>query len=196
VRTRERIEAGEAIDLAITERPILEALAKEGRIVGGTIVDIARSPLGVAVRAGAPKPDISTTEGFKNAFLRAASIAVPNPANGAQDGIYFVELVAKLGIAAELLPKIKLTQGGDNAAQLVASGGAEIGIAQRRNFHTLSSVTLLEPLPDLPGIKFPMAAGVPASARERDGAVAFAKFLSSAAAAPVIRTRGMEPYVQ
>jgi molybdate transport system substrate-binding protein len=194
VRTRERFEAGEAIDLAITERPILEALAKQGRI--GTIVDIARSPLGVAVRAGAPKPDIASTEGFKNAFLRAASIAVPNPANGAQDGIYFMELVAKLGIAAELSAKIKLTQGGDNAAQLVATGGAEIGIAQRRNFNTLSGVTLLEPLPDLPGIKFPMAAGVPASARERDGAVAFARFLSSAAAAPVIRTRGMEPYVQ
>jgi molybdate transport system substrate-binding protein len=196
VRVRERIEAGEAGDLAITERPILEALAKQGRIVGGTIVDIARSPLGVAVRAGAPKPDISTTEGFKNAFLKAASIAVPNPANGAQDGIYFVELVARLGIAAELLPKIKLTQGGDNAAQLVASGGVEIGIAQRRNFHTLSSVALLEPLPDIPGIKFAMAAGIPATARERDGAMAFAKFLSSAAVATVIRTRGMEPYVQ
>jgi molybdate transport system substrate-binding protein len=194
VRVRSRVEAGEAADLAITERPILEDLAKQGRIAGNTIMDIARSPLGVAVRAGAPKPDISTSDAFKRALLSAASIAVPNPANGAQDGIYFVDMVARMGIAAELLPKIKLTQGGDNAAQLVASGGAEIGIAQRRNFNALNGVALLEPLPDIPGIKFPMAAGITANAHERDGAMALAKFLSSAAVAPVITKRGMEPY--
>ena len=97
-----------------------------------------------------------------------------------------------MGNAAELLPKIKLTQGGDNAAQPVASGGAERG-AQRRNFNTLNTVALLEPLPDLAGIKFLMVAGIPATARERrrHGVSAV-----PAAVAPVIRTRGMEPYAQ
>jgi len=193
---RNRIKSGEAADLTINERPELEELLKEGRIAAGSIVDIARSPFGVAVRAGAPKPDISTVDTFKRAFLTAESIAVPNPAGGAQDGVYFMGLIERLGIADQLKPKIKLTQGGDNAAKSVASGEAQIGIAQRRNFFTLSTVQMLEPLPDIPGIKFLMAGGVPASAREPGAAKELARFLSSAAVAPVIVARGMEPYAQ
>jgi molybdate transport system substrate-binding protein len=196
VRMKSRVQDGEAADVAITERPILEDLLKQGRIADGTIVDIARSPLGVGVRAGAPKPDIATGDAFKRTLLAAASIAVPNPSNGAQDGMYFMDLIARMGIADQLKPKIKLTQGGDNAAQLVASGGAEIGIAQRRNFNQLAGVALLEPLPDVPGIRFLMAAGTVTGARERDGAAALAKFLSSAGVATVITTRGMEPYAR
>jgi len=196
VLMRNRIRSGEVADLTINERPELEELRKQGRIATDTIVDIARSPFGVAVRAGAPKPHISTVDGFKRAFLAADSIAVPNPANGAQDGVYFTGLIERLGIADQLKPKIKLTQGGDNAAQLVASGGAQIGIAQRRNFFTLSAVQMLEPLPDIPGIKFLMAGGVVANAREPGAAKELARFLSSAAVAPVIIAKGMEPYAQ
>ncbi len=195
-RMRDRVQAGEAADLTINERPVLEALLKQGRIAADPIVDIARSPLGVGVRAGAPKPDISTVEAFKRTLLAAESIAHPDPSGGAQDGVYFVGLIMRLGIAEELKPKIKITQGGDAAAQLVASGGAQIGIAQRRNFNTLKGVELLEPLPDIPGIKFLMAAGVLPAAHERDGAMALAKFLSSSAVAATIKARGMEPYAQ
>ncbi len=126
--------------------------------------------------------------------MAAESIAYPDPSGGAQDGTYFAGLVGRLGIADALKPKIKITQGGDAAAQLVAAGGAQIGIAQRRNFNTLPGVALLEPLPDLPGIKFLMVAGVVKGAHERDAALAFAKFLASPAAAPVIVAKGMEPY--
>jgi molybdate transport system substrate-binding protein len=188
------VQGGEVADLTINERPILEDLAKQGRIAPGGIVDVARSPFGVAVRAGAPKPDISTADALKRTLLAAESIAQPNPANGAQDGMYFDDLIAKLGIADHIKPKIKLTQGGDAAAQLVAAGGAQIGVAQRRNFFALNSVQLLEPLPDIPGIKFLMAAGLVANAREPAAAAAFAKFLSSAAVAPAIKAGGMEAY--
>jgi molybdate transport system substrate-binding protein len=193
-RMKSRVEADEPADLTINERFVLEDLLRQARIATGTIVDIARSPLGIGVRAGAPKPDVSSVEGLKRTLLAAESIAYPDPSGGAQDGTYFVYLMRRLGIADELKPKIKLTMGGDAAAQAVASGSAQIGVAQRRNFISLSGVQLLEPLPDLPGIKFLMVAGVLAGAREPAGAMALEKFLSSPSVAPVIRAKGMEPY--
>jgi molybdate transport system substrate-binding protein len=193
---RDRVKSGEAADLTINERPELEELLKEGRLAPNSIVDIARSPFGVAVRAGAPKPDISTVDAFKRAFLTAESIAVPNPAGGAQDGVYFMALIERLGIADQLKSKIKLTQGGDNAAKAVATGEAQIGIAQRRNFFKLNTVQNLEPLPDIPGIKFLMAGGVATSAREPNAGRELARYLSSAANAPVIVANGMEPYAK
>jgi molybdate transport system substrate-binding protein len=193
-KMKSRIEAKEAADLTINERYVLDDLLGQGRVEAGTRVDIARSPLGVGVRSGAPKPDISTAEAFKRALLAAESIAYPDPSGGAQDGTYFAGLIMRMGIADELKPKIKIMQGGDATAQLIAAGGAQIGVAQRRNFNTLKGVELLEPLPDIPGIKFFMVAGVVAGTHERDAAMAFAKFLSSPAVAPIIVAKGMEPY--
>lgn len=184
----------EQADLTINERYVLDDLLKEGRVQAGTLIDIARSPLGLGVRAGAPKPDISTPEAFKEALLKAESIAVPDPSGGAQDGVYFFDLIKRIGIADELKPKIKLTMGGDAAAAAVASGAAQLGVAQKRNFNTLAGVSLLEPLPDIPGIKFLMVAGVVTGAHEHDGALAFAKFLASPTVAPIIVAKGMEPY--
>jgi molybdate transport system substrate-binding protein len=184
----------EQADLTINERYVLDDLLKEGRVQAGTLIDIARSPLGLGVRAGAPKPDISTPEKFKEALLKAESIAVPDPSGGAQDGVYFFDLIKRIGIADELKPKIKLTMGGDAAAAAVASGAAQLGVAQKRNFNTLAGVTMLEPLPDIPGIKFLMVGGVVTGAHEHDGALAFAKFLGSTTVAPIIVAKGMEPY--
>jgi molybdate transport system substrate-binding protein len=194
-RMKSRVEADEPADLTINEKFVLEDLLRQARVETGTMVDIARSPLGIGVRAGAPKPDVSSVDGLKRTLLAAESIAYPDPSGGAQDGTYFVHLIRRLGIADQLKPKIELTKGGDAAGQAVASGSAQIGVAQRRNFISLNGVQLLEPLPDLPGIKFLMVAGVVAGAREPDGAMAFAKFLSSPSVAPVIRANGMEPYM-
>ena len=128
-KMKTRVESGEAADLTINERYVLDDLLKQGRVEAGTLIDLARSPFGVGVRSGAPKPDISSAEAFKRALLAADSIAVPDPSGGAQDGTYFFGLIMRMGIADELKPKIKLTQGGDAAAQLVAAGGAQIGVA-------------------------------------------------------------------
>jgi molybdate transport system substrate-binding protein len=194
-KMKTRVEA-EAADLTINERYVLDDLLKQGRVEAGTLIDIARSPIGVGVRSGAAKPDISTEEAFKRTLLAADSIAYPDPSGGAQDGTYFAGLIMRMGIADALKPKIKLTQGGDAAAQLVAAGGAQIGVAQRRNFNTLKGVELLEPLPDIPGMKFLMVAGVVAGSQQHDAAMAFAKFLASPAVAPTIVAKGMEPYVK
>jgi molybdate transport system substrate-binding protein len=193
-RMKSRIEADEAADLTINEKFVLEDLLHQARIANGTMVDIARSPLAIGVRAGADKPDVGTVDALRRTLLAAATIAHPDPSGGAQDGTYFVNLIRYLGIAEAIKPKIKLSMGGDAAAQAVASGGAQIGVAQRRNFIALSGVQMLEPLPDLPGIKFLMVAGVVAKAREPEGAMALAKFLSSPARSAVIRAKGMEPY--
>jgi molybdate transport system substrate-binding protein len=194
-KMKSRVEA-EPADLTVNERYVLDDLVKEGKVEATTLIDIARSPLGVGVKAGAPKPDISTPDAFKAALLAAESIAVPDPSGGAQDGNYFMSLIMRLGIADQIKPKIKITMGGDAAAALVASGGAQIGIAQKRNFNTLAGVQLLEPLPDIPGIKFLMVAGVVKGAHEHDGAFAFAKFLASSAVAPIIVAKGMEAYTK
>jgi molybdate transport system substrate-binding protein len=195
-KMKTRIEAGDAADLTINERYVLDDLLKQGRVQAGTLIDIARSPLGVGVRSGSAKPDISSAEAFKRALLAADSIAYPDPSGGAQDGTYFAGLIMRMGIADELKPKIKLTQGGDAAAQLVAAGGAQLGVAQKRNFNTLKGVELLEPLPDIAGIKFLMVAGVVKGSHEHDGAVALAKFLASPAVASTIVAKGMEPYAK
>jgi molybdate transport system substrate-binding protein len=192
-RMKARAESDEAADLTINERFVLEDLLRQARIANGTVVDIARSPLGIGIRAGAPKPDIGTASGLREALLAAQSIAQPDAAGGAQDGTYFIYLLRYLGIADAIKPKIRLTMGGDAAAQAVASGNAQMGVAQRRNFIALAGVQLLEPLPDLPGIKFLMVAGVLANAREPQGALEFAKFLASPAVAPIIKAKGMEP---
>src|ERR1700692_2658345 len=178
-KMKARIGSGEAADLTVNERYVLDDLLKQGRVEAGTLVDIARSPLGVGVRSGAPKPDISSAEAFKRALLAADSIAYPDPSGGAQDGTYFAGLIMRMGIADELKPKIKLTQGGDAAAQVVAAGGAQIGVAQKRNFNALKGVELLEPLPDIAGIKFLMVAGVVTGTKQHAAAGGLAKFLSS-----------------
>jgi molybdate transport system substrate-binding protein len=193
-RMKTRVESGEPVDLTINERYVLDDLAKQGRIVSGTVIDVARSPFAIGVRAGAPKPDVSSLDALKRTLLAAESIAQPDAAGGAQDGAYFVNLIGQLGIADAVKPKIKLTQGGDNAAKLVETGGAQMGVAQRRNFLPLSGVAMLEPLPDVPGMKFLMVAAVVTGARQPDAALALAKYLSSPARAAVITANGMEPY--
>ena len=195
-KIQSRVESGEAADLTINERYVLDDLLKQGKVEAGTLIDLARSPIGIGVRSGAPKPDISSADALKRTLLAADSIAYPDPSGGAQDGVYFSGLIMRMGIADALKPKIKLTQGGDAAAQAVATGAAQIGIAQKRNFNTLKGVELLEPLPDIPGIKFLMVSGVVTGAKQHDAALAYAKFLSSSAVAPVIVAKGMEPYAK
>ena len=140
-KMKSRVESGEAADLTINERYVLDDLLGQGRVEAGTLTDIARSPLGVGVRSGAPKPDIGTPEAFKRALLAADSIAYPDPSGGAQDGTYFAGLLMRMGIADEVKPKIKLTQGGDAAAQLIAAGGAQLGVAQENATSTHASRT-------------------------------------------------------
>lgn len=125
--TRKRILDGEAFDVPVVEAPDADAIAS-GNVVAGTETKFANVSIGIAVRKGAPKPDISSPEAVKRTLLAAQSISFPDPSGGAAAGVTVEEALKKLGIAEQLQPKIKPSQGGARAMAMVASGEAEIGM--------------------------------------------------------------------
>jgi len=141
------------------------------------------------VRAGTPKPDIGTTEGFKRALLEAKSVAYTT--QGAS-GQYFAGLLVKLGIADEVRAKAKIMPSGF-VGELVAKGKAELAVQQISELMTVSGIELAGPLPPELQTYTMFAAAVSASAKEPAAARAFVKFLSALDALPVIKAKGMEP---
>jgi molybdate transport system substrate-binding protein len=185
---KREIDAGETFDVAVSITPVIDELIKEGKIVAGTRADVAYAGAGLGVRAGAPKPDISSAEGFKRALLNAKSVA--HSAEGAS-GVYFKGLLERLGIAEEMKPKLK-PMTGDALRQAVPSGAAEIIIV------TISVIMegaaeLVGPVPSELQWYNRFAAGVSASAKQAEAAKALIQLLTSASAVPVIRAKGLEP---
>ena len=187
-----RIEAGEAFDLAVLTPKAVDDLAKEGKFVPGSRANLARVGVGVVVKDGTPKPDISSVAAFKQALLAAKSVAYIDPAAGGSSGIYVAGLLDKLGIAGEVKPKAKLIPGGA-VAEHVAKGEAELGIHQISEILPVKGVTLVGPLPAEIQNYTVYAVGVGAHAKESDAAKALLKTLTSPAAAEVLKSKGMEP---
>jgi molybdate transport system substrate-binding protein len=187
-----RIAGGEAFDLAVLTPKAVDDLAKEGKFAAGSRVNLARVGVGVVVKDGTPKPDISSVAAFKQALLAAKSVAYIDPAAGGSSGIYVAGLLDKLGIAAEVKPKAKLIPGGA-VAEHVARGEAELGIHQISEILPVKGITLVGPLPAEIQNYTVYAAGVGAHAKESDAAKALLKTLTSPAAAEVLKSKGMEP---
>ena len=186
-----RIEAGENFDLAILTPAAINTLADKGRLAAGSRKDLARVGIGVVVKEGAAKPDISTDEAFKKALLAAQSIAYIDPAAGGSSGIYVARMLEKLGIAGEMKGKSRLIPGGA-VAEHIAKGEAELGIHQISEILPVKGVTLVGPLPaDLQNYTV-YAAAVSATAKEPAGAKALVEMLSGPAAAGVLKAKGME----
>ena len=186
-----RIEAGENFDLAILTPAAINTLADKGRLAAGSRKDLARVGIGVVVKEGAAKPDISTDEAFKKALLAAQSIAYIDPAAGGSSGIYVARMLEKLGIAADMKGKSRLIPGGA-VAENIAKGEAELGIHQISEILPVKGVTLVGPLPtDLQNYTV-YAAAVSATAKEPAGAKALVEMLSGPAAADVLKAKGME----
>ena len=186
-----RIEAGENFDLAILTPAAINTLADKGRLAAGSRKDLARVGIGVVVKEGAAKPDISTDEAFKKALLAAQSIAYIDPAAGGSSGIYVARMLEKLGIAGEMKGKSRLIPGGA-VAEHIAKGEAELGIHQISEILPVRGVTLVGPLPaDLQNYTV-YAAAVSATAKESTGAKALVEMLSGPAAAGVLKAKGME----
>jgi molybdate transport system substrate-binding protein len=186
-----RIEGGEAFDVAVITPAAIKALTEKGKIAGGSETPLARVGVGVMVKAGAPKPDISSVEAFKRALLDAKSVAYIDPASGGSSGIYIAGLLDKLGIAAEIKPKAKLKQGG-YVADLVKSGEAEIGIHQISEIVPVKEVTLVGPLPADIQNYTTYAAGISANAKEPAAATALIAVFSGPVAAAVFKEKGMD----
>jgi molybdate transport system substrate-binding protein len=184
------IEKGAAFDLAILGAPAADDLIRQGKLVAATRTEIARSVAGVAVKKGAPKPDISTTEAFKRALIEAKSICYVE--QGAT-GIYLKGLFERLGIANELKAKTKLLPPSNPAAYAVANGEAEIGMTQISEILPYAGAELVGPLPAEIALHSVYPAAVGANAKEPEAAKALIKFLTTPAVVPMLKAKGLQP---
>ena len=143
---RKRVEGGEQADVLVAPDAAMDALVKSNHAVAATRADLARTAIGVAVRQGAPQPDISTVDAFKRALLEARSIVYNDPAIGATSGIHFASVLERLGIAEAVKPKTVLWKGG-YAAEALVNGQAELRVHQISEILPVKGVTLVGPLP-------------------------------------------------
>jgi molybdate transport system substrate-binding protein len=174
---RKKLEAGERADVVILSDTVIDQLAGQGLVRAGSRTDLARTGMGVCVRQGAPLPDISTAEAFKQSLLAAKSIVYVDPAQGATSGVHFAGVLQRLGIAEAVKSKTVLVPGGF-AADVVAKGEAEMCVHQISEIVPVAGATLVGPLPrDLQKVTT-YSAGLPASAEVPDVARAFIAFLT------------------
>ena len=184
-----RLERGEDIDVVILAGPALDDLIKKGKVRADSRVDLVKSYIALAVKAGAPHPDISSVEALKRTLLAAKSIAYSDSASG----VYLsTELFPKLGIAAQIKGKSKMIPA-DPVGGVVATGEFEIGFQQISELKPVKGIEIVAPLP--PGAQriTVFAAGVPATSKHPEAAKALIEWLASPAAYAAIRKSGLEP---
>ena len=189
---KRRIEAGEAFDVAILNPPVLDDLIRQGRIVPGTRAVLGRSGIGVGMRGGAPKPDISSVAAFKRTLLDAKSVAYPG--EGAS-GKYFVSLIERLGLASEMKSKMRPMPAEYNV-EAVARGEIELVVAVASRISGVPGVQLVGRIPQELQTWIGFNAGVATTAREPEAARAMLKFFTAPAAAAVLRAGEVEPFVE
>ena len=189
---KKRVEGGEAFDVAVITPGVVDDLIGKGKIAAGSRVNLASVGVGVVVKEGAPKPDVSTVEAFKRALLAAKSVAYIDPASGGSSGIYIDKLLERLGIANQVRPKAKLKKGG-HVADLIVSGEAELGLHQISEIVPVKGASLVGPLPKEIQNTTTYAAGLSASATDKGAAEALIKAFWGPAAAAVLKSKGMEP---
>jgi molybdate transport system substrate-binding protein len=186
-----RIEGGEAFDVVVLSAVLIDELATKEKVASASRVPVARSGLGVAVRAGAPKPDIGTADAFRATLLNAKSIVCSDPAGGAASGIHFQKVIERLGIAKEVMAKARLNSGSYNA-EIVARGEAEIAIQQISEIVPVKGADLVGPLPPEVQVTTVFVAAIGANSPEPAGAQELIAFLTSPDAKRVIAANGME----
>jgi molybdate transport system substrate-binding protein len=182
----------EKFDVAVLTPEAIDNLSKEGKVVAGSRADLAKTGVGVVVKAGTPLPDISTVEAFKRALLAAKSVAYIDPKAGGSSGIYVAKLLEQLDIAKEVNAKAVLVQGGEVATHVV-DGEAEIGIHQISEILAVKGAVLVGPLPAAIQNYTVYSAGVSAGASNPAAASGLVKFLSGPHAVSIIKSKGMEP---
>jgi molybdate transport system substrate-binding protein len=196
-RIADRIQKGESPDVAIVSRSQLQTLETYGKILQGSRVNIGSIGVGVAVRKGAPKPDISSVEAFKRALLSARSIGYNDPASGSPSGIYMASMLERLGIAQDLRAKIKLVRpAGDQFEknfEALAKGEIEMQIAPISEIVISPGVDLLGPLPGEIQNVTSLAAGIVTTTKVPEAARALINFISSPTAAVLLKANGFEP---
>jgi molybdate transport system substrate-binding protein len=169
----QRLDAGETADVVISGKPAIDALDKAGRLAPKSRADIATVRIGVAVRAGAPAPDISTPEAFRQALVDAPAIAFSDAAVGGSAGVYLARMFTELGLAEAIKTKGMPQQNGGEVARRVAEGKAEIGMTLIAEIVPISGVRVIGPLPKPLGSDTTYCAGVMATSNARGAALDF-----------------------
>ena len=184
-----RLARGERADIVIASAQAIDALIAAGEVEPGSRRDLVLSRIGVAVRAGAPKPDIRSTDALKKTLLAAKSIGYST----GPSGVYVTGLFQRLGVADEIKGRLKQTPTGVFVGSIIASGEAEIGFQQISELSHFAGVDYVGPLPaDVQ--QFTMfSSGIIVGAKDADGAKALVKFITAPAAAAAFKNRGMEP---
>jgi molybdate transport system substrate-binding protein len=183
---QKRIAAGEQYDLIIMAGPAIDDLIKSGKVATGSRVDLASSGIGLAVRAGAPKPDIRTTDALKRTLLAAKSIGYST----GPSGVYLTDLFRRLGIADQIKPKLKQTPTGVFVGSILARGEVEIGFQQVSELTHFPGIDYVGPLPADVQLVTVFSSGMQIGAKARDAARAWVTFLTSPA---VFRSKDLEP---
>jgi molybdate transport system substrate-binding protein len=187
-----RVDMGERADVVIVSRRQIDSLEKNGKVVAGTAKDIGRVGIGVFVRRGAPKPDLSTVESFKRAMLAAESIGYNDPAAGAPVSIYLLGLFKRLGIAKQMAEKTVAFKRRSDRFEPVARGDVQIGFNQISEILAVPNVELAGPLPAEIQNYTVFTAAVLTSSGSVETARAFVSFISSPAAFQIMKSRGFE----
>jgi len=186
---KKRIAAGEVYDLVIVGAPVIDAFVQQGKVVAGSRVDLMKSGVGVGVRAGASRPDISSSGNLKKAVLEAKSIGYST----GPSGDYVIKLFERMGIADQVRPKLKQVPSGERIGTFITSGEAEIGFQQVSELIDAPGVDYLGPLPPEVQQTTVFSAGIHSGAKEAKAAKELVEFLTGPAAASAIRKHGMEP---
>jgi len=189
VNVQKRLAAGESFDLIIMAAPAIDEQIKLGKALAGSRVDFAKSGNGVAVRKGAPRPDIGSVEALRRTLLSARSIGYST----GPSGVYMLSVFERLGVADQVKGKLKQTSSGVFVGTLIASGETEIGFQQISELVHFPGIDYVGPLPgDLQRMTV-FSAGVHAGAKQADAARDLVRFLTAPGAAAVIRKHGLEP---
>jgi len=184
-----RISGGEVVDIVIIAAPNIDKLISEGKLVAGSRADFAKSGVGIAVRTGLPRPDISSAEAVKRAVLAARSVAY----SSGPSGFYIADLFKRMGIADQIKDKVKQPASGVQVGELVARGEADLGFQQVSELLHVKGIDFLGPLPaDIQNITV-YSAGLHTAAPAPEAAKALVKFITAPEAGLAIRKAGLEP---
>jgi molybdate transport system substrate-binding protein len=186
-----KLKGGEKADVIVLSTAAMDALDKEGALVGGTRAELGRATAGVAVRAGAQQPDISTPEAFKKALQAARTVAYTNPAAGGTAGIYMSGLLERLGLTEEVKKKALLERSGSAVADAVANGAAEIGISFTSELMPNKGVKTVGIIPQSIGLVVVYEAGLAKASAQADPARALITYMTRPAARDHFKEAGL-----
>jgi molybdate transport system substrate-binding protein len=188
-----RIEGGESADVLILSRAGMDSLVKQGKVVAGSDVMLAGSGVAIAVKAGAPKPDISTPDALKQALLNCESIAYSEPSAGGASGVYFAKLLERMGIAEAMKRKTKYPPAGGFSAALLMSGEAELAVQQKPELLHVAGAEIVGFLPGELNLVTEFAAGITPGCKNADTGKELIAFLRTPNAKATFQAKGLEP---